>query len=197
MFTHLIKRILETAVERLLTLVTPQEVKGLAVERLVALGPSAAEGINYEDLVEGINYADLAAEVSYPDLASDLDYGEIEVDWGALASNLDYNDLAGALDYGDLAGEINYAALVRTLEYDDLAGVLDYDLLGERAAASLDYGRLAEALRRTGTVSGATPSVAPSAATPSEVTALSARLIDAAVERLLLLADESIRDGEL
>lgn len=237
MFIHLVKYVIEAAVARITSLVTPQEVKGLAVERLVALGTSpggAAPEVNYEDLASKVRYIDLAINLDYASLAAEveIDYSslvkEVEIDFRSLALELDVSEVEQALSYQDLAGEINYPSLARHIECDDLAGVLDYDLLGEGAAASLDYGKLAgridyAALGRCilapeGDTAPAAPEIdyeklaeavhrrAPEAPAPAPESpsiestfgaALSARLLAAAVERLLLIADETIRDGKL
>ena len=241
MFIHLVKYVIEAAVARITSLVTPQEVKGLAVERLVALGTppgGSSPEVNYEDLASKVRYIDLAINLDYASLAAEveIDYSslvkEVEIDFRSLALELDVSEVEQALSYQDLAGEINYPSLARHIECDDLAGVLDYDLLGEGAAASLDYGKLAgridyaalgrcilapegdtapaapeidyeklaEAVHRRAPEAPA-PAPAPAPESPSiESTfgaALSARLLAAAVERLLLIADETIRDGKL
>lgn len=183
MFIHLVKYVIEAAVARITSLVTPQEVKGLAVERLVALGTSpggAAPEVNYEDLAGEINYPSLVRCIEYDDLAGVLDYDLLGE--GAAAS----------LDYGKLAGRIDYAALGRCI----LAPEGDT----APAAPEIDYEKLAEAVRRRAPEA---PALAPAPAPESpsiESTfgaALSARLLAAAVERLLLIADETIRDGKL
>lgn len=237
MFIHLVKYVIEAAVARITSLVTPQEVKGLAVERLVALGTppgGSSPEVNYEDLASKVRYIDLAINLDYASLAAEveIDYSslvkEVEIDFRSLALELDVSEVEQALSYQDLAGEINYPSLAQHIEYDDLAGVLDYDLLGEGAAASLDYGKLAgridyAALGRCilapeGDTAPAAPEIdyeklaeavhrrAPEAPAPAPESpsiestfgaALSARLLAAAVERLLLIADETIRDGKL
>lgn len=237
MFIHLVKYVIEAAVARITSLVTPQEVKGLAVERLVALGTppgGAAPEVNYEALASKVRYIDLAINLDYAALAAEveIDYSslvkEVEIDFRSIALELDVSEVAQALPYHDLVAEISYPSLVRCIEYDDLAGVLDYDLLGERAVASLDYRKLAGGIDLVelgrcilvpeGYTPPAAPEIdydklaeavrrrAPEAPAPApespgiEATfgaALSARLLAAAVERLLLIADETVRDGRL
>ena len=152
--------------------------------------------IDFRSLALELDVGEVAQALSYQDLAGEINYP-------SLARHIEYDDLAGVLDY-DLLGE----GAAASLDYGKLAGRIDYAALGRcilapegdtaPAAPEIDYEKLAEAVHRRAPEA---PAPAPAPESPSiESTfgaALSARLLAAAVERLLLIADETIRDGKL
>ena len=220
MFTNLIKYVIETTVTRLLAMITPADVleavsdSDRAHEAVVAAA---------QKFVTRTSVAAIAAELDMSDLATQIDYhalaGEMEIDMADLASEIDLSDIAQEVDLHDLAREleIDYSDFARHVDIDHaaLAGEIevDYDRLadlcgkglgtpeGERAledrineAVGHAISNAVEIVRRADEAKAAEAKAAETAETVPD---LSARLLAAAVDRLLALADEAVRDGKL
>ncbi len=217
MFTNLIKHIIETTVTRLLGLITPADVleavsdSDRAHEAVVSAAQKFVTRTSVAAIAAEIDLADLAREVDMSDLASNL-----EIDMAELASEFDVSDIAREVDLSDLASnlEIDYADFARHVDIDHaaLAGEIevDYDRLADLCGKGLGTpegdraleDRINEAVGHA--ISNAVEIVRRAdaeakAAETAEATVpdLSARLLAAAVDRLLALADEAVRDGKL
>lgn len=218
MFTNLIKHIIETTVTRLLAMITPADVleavsdSDRAHEAVVSAAQKFVTRSSVAAIAAEIDLADLAREIDYSDLASNLD-----IDYSELAAEIDVSDIAREIDLHDLAREleIDYSDFARHVDIDhaSLAGEIevDYDRLADLCGKGLGTpegdraleDRINEAVGHA--ISNAVEIVrradaeakAAEATVAETVPDLSARLLAAAVDRLLALADEAVRDGKL
>jgi hypothetical protein len=129
-----------------------------------------------------VDYATLGehVEVDYDDLAGALDHDEIAsyIDCGDLAGFIETSDIAESFDASDIAGE---------LDASDIAGELNFD----RVAAYIDYKKLSECLQPMQTLSA-------TAVDPTEglnLDSMAGKLLEAAVDKLLFLANKSVEEG--
>ena len=221
MFTNLIKHIITETVTRLLGLITPSDVleavseSSQAHDALVAAAQKFVTRSSVAAIAAEIDLADLAREIDYHELSSNLD-----LDYTELAGEIDVSDIAASVDMGDLARELelDYHEFARHVEIDHalLAGEIevDYDRLadlcgkglgtpeGDRAledrineAVGQAIGNAIEIVRRADAEAKAAEAKA--AETAETVPDLTTRLLAAAVDRLLALADDAVRDGKL
>jgi hypothetical protein len=179
MFTNLINRIIELATGRVVDAVDTVEVSRDATDRLVE------QGIDYASLADEIDKRDLSGEIDLSDVAEYIDKDDLA---SSLAENSDLHeylerDLSENYRFAErVAGEINITLVAREVDLDDLArSVVEFPKFVEAVRASLPPVEepKAEATEQTVEVP----------------TSLSERLLELAVERLLTLADEAVRDG--
>jgi hypothetical protein len=225
MFTNLIKHIITETVTRLLAMITPADVleavsdSERAHDALVSAAQKFVTRSSVAAIAAEIEMSDLAREIDYHELASNLD-----IDYSELAGNLDidYSELAGEIDLRDLAGnldidyyefakaaEIDHAALAAEIEvdYDRLADLCGKGLgtpEGDRAledrineAVGHAIGNAIEIVRRADEAKAAEAKAAETAETAETVPDLTTRLLTAAVDRLLALADDAAKNGLL
>ncbi len=218
MLTNLIKHVIAETVTRLLTLITPADVleavseSSQAHDALVAAAQKFVTRTSVAAIAAEIDLADLAREVDMSDLASNL-----EIDMADLAAEIDLSDLAREVDLSDLASnlEIDYADFSRHVEIDHAALAAEIEVDYERLADLCGKGlgtpegdraledRINEAVGHA--ISNAVEIVrradaeakAAEATVAETVPDLSARLLAAAVDRLLALADEAVKNGLL
>lgn len=220
MFTNLIKHVVETTVTRLLGMITPADVLEAVTESSQAHDALVSAA---QKFVTRSSVAAIAAEIEMSDLARELDYHELssnlDIDLADLAAEIDVSDIAANVDMGDLARELelDYHEFARHVEIDHalLAGEIevDYDRLadlcgkglgtpeGDRAledrineAVGHAISNAVEIVRRADETKAAEAKAAETAETVPDLTT---RLLAAAVDRLLALADEAVRDGKL
>lgn len=192
---NLIKLVIDRAIERILSLVSVEDVKEIAIDRLACTAG--------DDLVDGL--------VEHPHMERVFS----DITSRAVARHIDLSDLAGEIDLTDLAEEIDAADVAGNIDYERLALVLD---LGD-FAESIDYDRLADAVysrvcvpeidgledRINEATSQAVANALDAANRRTEPVApvveqspdLVARLLDLAVEKLLARADEAAKNGEV
>ena len=211
---NLIKLVIDRAIERILSLISREEVTREAAN-------IAASNIDTDDLVddivqhervsrafENISSRAVAKHVDLGDLASEIDLGDLAED---VAGHIDAESVAGYIDLGDLAGEIDAADVAGNIDLGDIAESIDY----ERLAAALDVDRLADAVysrvcvpeiegleaRINEATSQAVANALDAANRKTEPVEQSpdlvARLLDLAVEKLLARADEAAKNGEV
>jgi hypothetical protein len=213
MFTNLIKHIIAETVTRLLSIVTPGDVleavsdSDRAHEAVVSAARQYVTRTSVAAIAAEIDLADLAREIDYSELASDL-----EIDYSELASEFAVSDIAQEVDLHDLALnlEIDYSDFARHVEIDHAALAAEIEVDYERLADLCGKGlgtpegeraledRINEAVGHA--ISNAVEIVRradDAKAAEATVPDLSARLLAAAVEKLLALADEAVRDGKL
>ncbi len=189
MLTNLIKHVIAETVTRLLTLITPADVleavseSSQAHDALVAAAQKFVTRTSVAAIAAEIDLADLAREVDMSDLASNLeiDYADfsrhVEIDHAALAAEIevDYERLA------DLCGKG-----LGTPEGDRALEDRINEAVGHAISNAVEIVRRADAEAK-----------AAEATVAETVPDLSARLLAAAVDRLLALADEAVKNGLL
>lgn len=203
---NLIKLIIDRAIERIFSIVSPEDVKEIAVHRLVCTttADELADALIVHERVERqfnnltskavakhIDLSDLAEYIDTSDLAENVAYG---LDLTAVAGNIDLSDLAGEIDLSDLTDSIDYERLAKAMDPDHLAMVA-----GARVSAPETDG-LEERINEA--VSQAVASALDAANRKTEPVVeqspdLVARLLDLAVEKLLARADEAAKNGEV
>lgn len=150
----------------------------LTVERVLNLIDRARVEQKVVDLLvsDGIDHRELAGHIDSSEVAS-----HIEVDYSELASEIDPSDIASEVmdDYGFQNRMEDH---VRETVESEVSG------LDERVKA------LEAARTEATTVAGPTPVQEQSVEVPA---ALTERLLDLAVTRLLEMADEAARDGKV
>ena len=131
-------------------------------------------------VADGIDYETLAAEIDASDVA-----GQIEVDYRELAGEIDVSDIASELDRGEIAAEI-----IEDYRFRDRMDDMVREVVEDRVSG------LEEKVRRLteGKPDASEPDEAQTVEVPA---ALTDRLLDLAVTRLLALADEAARDGKV
>jgi hypothetical protein len=199
---NLINLLISRAIERIVALISREEVTREAVDLI-------ARTIDTDDLVDDIvahervvrEFHNLTSRM----VARHVDLGDLagEIDLTDLAGNIDASDVAGNIDLGDLAGEIDLGDFAESLDYERLAAALDVDRLSDavytrvcvpeidgleqrinEATSQAVANALDVANRRTEPVVEQSPD-------------LIARLLDLAVAKLLARADEAAKNGEV
>jgi hypothetical protein len=202
---NLIKLVIDRAIERIVSLISREEVTRDAAH-LVA-GNIDTDAL-VDDIVQHERVVREFHNLTSRMVARHVDLGDLagEIDLTDLAGNLDAADVAGNIDLGDLAGEIDLGDFAESLDYERLAAALDVDLLSDavytrvcvpevegleqrinEATAQAVANALDVANRRT----------EPVAPVVEQSPDLIARLLDLAVEKLLARADEAAKNGEV
>jgi hypothetical protein len=203
---NLIKLVIDRAIERIVGLISREEVTREAAD-------IAAGNIDPDALIDGVvahervarelfhnlTSRTVARHIDLSDLAQNLDHSDIvsEIDLSDLASNIDLGDLAGEIDLGDFAESLDYERLAAALDVDRLSDAVytrvcvpEVEGLEARINEAISHG-VANALdvanRRT----------EPVAPVVEQSPDLIARLLDLAVEKLLARADEAAKNGEV
>ena len=193
---NLIKLVIDRAIERILSLVSVEDVKEIAIDRLACTaGDDLVDGlVEHPRMVrefEDITSRAVARHIDLTDLANEIDLSD-------LAKNIDLYSLAGEIDVADVAGSIDLGDIAESIDYDRLAAALDYD----RLAVALDYDReerINEAVSQAvaNALDAANRKTEPVAPVVEQSPDLVARLLDLAVEKLLARADEAAKNGEV
>jgi len=196
---NLIKLVIDRAIERILSLVSVEDVKEIAVER-------ALVSIREDEIVEGVvnhprmvrAFSDItsravAKHIDLSDLAENIDSYSLAED---VAGHIDAESVASHIDLADLAGEIDLSDIAEFLDYNRLASAVESrreistdvsPALEERINEAISQGvanALDAANRKTEPVVEQSPD-------------LVTRLLDLAVEKLLARADEAAKNGEV
>jgi len=192
---NLIKLVIDRAIERILSFVSVEDVKEIAIDRLVEHPRMVRE-------FEGITSRAIARHVDLTDLAGEIDLTD-------LAGEIDAADVAGNIDLGDLAGQIDLGDIAESIDYDRLAAVLDVDRLSDAVYSRVCVpeiegleARINEATSQAvaNALDAANRKTEPVEQSPDLVAQspdLIARLLDLAVEKLLARADEAAKNGEV
>jgi len=114
------------------------------------------------------------------------------ISYDSLAEGLNYTDLGYEIDYSELASEVDTEALVEGLaDSSDLAREIGALHTAEAIALHIDYGELAAKLSPVEAL-GAAQAKESEAALETAVEGLSGKLLDAAVNKLLTLANAQV-----
>ena len=168
----LVHHVIDKAVDRIVTQVN--EFDDELLKRLAQKISPGAIGeyidVDYEDLAQAMDAAKVArhVEVDTEDIARHLDIDITEVanhlDTSDIAECLDTSDIADYIDLSDLAEHIDYAVLAKSLNPMDAL------------AASQDGTDPVQVVERL------------------NLDSIAGKLLDAAVDRLLILANKSVEE---
>jgi hypothetical protein len=152
-------------------------------------------GVDYEDLATALDYNAISDEISLVELASEINMTELsqEIDMTDIARGVDLADLAGELDLSGLSEQFDLSDLTREIDPEDIAEHIS--IKPRDVAEHIDYAELAknlnpmEALAATG--SGVNPA---QDLARLNLDSIAGKLLDAAVDRLLIAANKSVEE---
>jgi len=177
----LVGHIIDTAITRL----TDYAKNDASFAKSVASHVEAcevAENISVESLAQKLSYENLAYEIDYYNLASEIETSDV-VD--RLADNSDILEaIAECFSPEDIAGHVEACEVAENIDY----ALLATNISPEAVAGHLDYRELATHLSPLEAL-GAAQSEEPKDTMIAAVEGLSGKLLDAAVNKLLTLAN--------
>ena len=128
------------------------------------------------------------------DFITDKVMDSIEVDSAAIAGEISLPDLAYELDTGEIAQSLDMGDLAEYVDTDDV--IESIGDISESVARHLDYAKLAQNLNPMEALAASQDGKKPEPVVPErfELNGMAARLMDAAVNRLLFLANKKIEE---
>ena len=177
--THVIDRAIDKVVQHV-----QQEDDSLLIRLAAKINPATLGehiDVDYEDLAQAMDAAKVArhVEVDTEDIARHLDIDITEV-----ANHLDTSDIAECLDTSDIA------------DYIDLEGLAEYINVPARDVAEhIDYAVLAKSLNPMDALAASQDGTDPVQVVERlNLDSIAGKLLDAAVDRLLILANKSVEE---
>lgn len=174
---NLVSHVIDRAVDRITTGVDDELLDRLSRKlNLATLG----------EHVE-VDYDKLAGALDNDGIASCINLSEIEVDLQDIAYNIDCSDLAGFIETSDIAESFDARDIADEFDASDIAEELNF----ERVAAHIDYKKLSECLQPMQTLSA----TAVDTTEGLNLDSMAGKLLEAAVDKLLFLANKSVEEG--
>jgi len=188
----LIRHIITKAVDRLVGEARADDSFVSAVSR----GAGEHVEVDYEDLARAMDASEVARHFEASDLVEhmniDADDVARELDMSDLASNIDMSDLASNIDMSDLAEHVDTDDIEVTCDPAEVAEAMGD--ISDKVVQHLDYGELAKKLSPLEALAASQEGVEAQLVGADEVRTLSATLLDAAVDRLLTLANKAVEE---
>ena len=186
---NLVSHVIDRAVDRITTGVDDELLDRLSRKlNLAALGEHIE--VEYSDLAQELDYADLAHEIDKSEIAD-----RVEVDPEEVAYALSTSEVARHLDTEEVARHLDCSAVAGYLDCSDVAAEIGD--ISENVAAYLDYSKLAEHLNPMKTLASTRDGEQDLEGVVGRLNldSIAEKLLDAAVDKLLFLANKSVEEG--
>ena len=179
----LIRHIITKAVDRLVGEARADDSFVSAVSR----GAGEHVEVDYEDLARAMDASEVARHFEASDLVEHMN-----IDADDVARELDMSDLASNIDMSDLAEHVDTDDIEVTCDPAEVAEAMGD--ISDKVVQHLDYGELAKKLSPLEALAASQEGVEAQLVGADEVRTLSATLLDAAVDRLLTLANKAVEE---
>ena len=167
-----------------------------------SLVAAVGKSLNPADIGKHVDvaYVDLAQARDHNEVASHIDTNDIAEQ---IAVDIDASDVASHIEMYDLAGSIELSDLAEHFDASDIAGYVDEGAIvesmgdiSEDVAEHIDYAKLAKNLSPLESLA-ASQKGTEEVVDPAErvkLDGLASKLLDAAVDKLLLLANKHVEE---
>lgn len=191
----LIKHVIDKAVDRLVGEAEGDTFVATVAGKINLAVLSEHVDVDYDDLANAISYNELAEEVSMYELASEIDTGDLvehlDVDVEDVARNMSVRDVAAEVDHERLADHFATEDIAQHFGEDDIAEAMGD--ISPRVAEHIDYAKLAKNLNPMEALAASQDGAeAEQERSRLNLDALAGKMVDAAVDKLLNLANKQV-----
>jgi hypothetical protein len=194
----LARRVIALAVDRLVAKADGEDFVEAVATKVKVDSAALAEHIDYDEVADSLDLPNLASEIDKAELAAEVDTAammeNMDIDMDELANNISMHKLAVCINGEELAEYFTNEDVAGAMDHEEVAAAVPIDL--DELAGHIDYGELAKKLNPLEALAASQEGAEAAPVPLLDLGDLSGRVVDAAVHRLLMFANDEVQAEE-